>query len=145
MRFGSTAEPLRWYSSQPLKNGPATSHFWRLPSAVRMNAPLRVPTRTLTWLIATSLLSEWNCSPPSSVSPCSQNRAAEQGWPAVQVSDNLMHEVGTAGRMAPTQCGGAAPTLQKSWWEPCAGRELAHEISYGFDADGVDDRTLGPA
>src|SRR6266568_5085813 len=44
MRFGSAGEPLRWYISQPAKCVPLTSQFWRLPSAVRMNAPFFVPT-----------------------------------------------------------------------------------------------------
>src|SRR6266481_2184928 len=43
-----------WYSSQPAKCGPLTSHFSRFPSDVRMNAPLRVPTRTRTPLIPRS-------------------------------------------------------------------------------------------
>src|SRR6185437_8084903 len=51
MRLGSAGEPLRWYISHPAKWGPLTSHFSRLPSEVRMNAPLRVPARTLTLLI----------------------------------------------------------------------------------------------
>src|SRR6266436_8142054 len=54
MRLGSTGEPLMWYISQPAKCGPLTSHFSRLPSDVRMNAPLRVPTRTRTPLIPRS-------------------------------------------------------------------------------------------
>src|ERR1700687_1680875 len=54
-RLGSTGDPLRWYISQPAKCGPLTSHFSRLPSDVRMNAPLRVPTRTRTPLIPRSL------------------------------------------------------------------------------------------
>src|SRR5580704_7475887 len=45
-----------WKISQPAKWGPLTSHFWRLPSDVRTNAPLRVPTRTRTPLIAFSIL-----------------------------------------------------------------------------------------
>src|SRR4029077_1527770 len=54
MRLGSTGEPFRWYISQPAKCGPLTSHFSRLPSDVRMNAPLRVPTRTRTPLMPRS-------------------------------------------------------------------------------------------
>src|SRR5260370_17043113 len=50
-RFGSTGDPLMWYISQPAKCGPLTSHFSRLPSDVRTNAPLRVPTKTRTRLI----------------------------------------------------------------------------------------------
>src|ERR1039457_900868 len=50
-RFGSTGDPLMWYSSQPAKCGPLTSQRSRLPSDSRMNAPLRVPTKTLTLLI----------------------------------------------------------------------------------------------
>src|SRR5713226_7091827 len=50
-RFGSAGDPLRWYISQPAKCGPLTSHFSRLPSDVRTNAPLRVPTNTRTRLI----------------------------------------------------------------------------------------------
>src|SRR6266436_2103269 len=56
-RFGSAGDPLRWYSSQPAKCGPLTSHRSRLPSDVRMNAPLRVPTNTRTPLIAHSFSS----------------------------------------------------------------------------------------
>src|SRR5229473_3776840 len=51
-RFGSAGDPLRWYSSQPAKCGPLTSQRSRLPSDVRMNAPLRVPTNTRIPLIA---------------------------------------------------------------------------------------------
>src|SRR6266480_7588918 len=51
MRLGSAGDPLMWYISQPAKCGPLTSHFSRLPSDVRMNAPLRVPTNTRTLLI----------------------------------------------------------------------------------------------
>src|SRR6267142_622977 len=54
MRLGSTGDPFKWYISQPAKCGPLTSHFSRLPSDVRMNAPLRVPTRTRTPLIPRS-------------------------------------------------------------------------------------------
>src|SRR5690349_739836 len=55
MRLGSAGDPFRWYISQPGKCGPLTAHVWRLPSDVRMNAPLRVPTSTLTLLISTVL------------------------------------------------------------------------------------------
>src|SRR3954462_10231385 len=48
MRFGSAGLPCRGYSSQPPKCGPSTFQSFRLPSAVRMNAPLLVPTRTRT-------------------------------------------------------------------------------------------------
>src|SRR5690554_1393476 len=51
MRLGSTAEPFMWKISQPPKCGPLTSHSWRLPSEVRINPPLRVPTKTLTPLM----------------------------------------------------------------------------------------------
>src|SRR5712671_3018378 len=54
MRLGSADDPLMWYISQPAKCGPLTSHFSRLPSDVRMNAPLRVPTRTRTLLMSFS-------------------------------------------------------------------------------------------
>ena len=54
MRLGSAADPLRWYISQPAKCGPLTSQVWRLPSDVRTNAPLRVPTSTRTLLIGGS-------------------------------------------------------------------------------------------
>src|SRR3954452_23687692 len=53
-RSGSTGEPFRWYISQPAKSGPSTFQSSRVPSDVRMNAPLRVPTRSLTPLIRTS-------------------------------------------------------------------------------------------
>src|SRR5260370_34130096 len=53
-RFGSAGDPLRWYSSQPAKCGPLTSQRSRLPSDVRMNAPLRVPTNTRIPLIGHS-------------------------------------------------------------------------------------------
>src|SRR5712692_4437864 len=56
-RFGSAGEPLRWYISQPAKWGPLTSQRSRFPSAVRTNAPLRVPTSTRTLLIPYSFLS----------------------------------------------------------------------------------------
>src|SRR6266403_4052740 len=55
MRFGSIGELFRWYISQPAKCGPLTSHFSRLPSEVRTNAPLRVPTSNRTVLISRSL------------------------------------------------------------------------------------------
>src|SRR5437870_7247683 len=55
-RFGSTGEAFRWYISQPPKWGPLTCHCSRLPSAVRTNAPFRVPTRTRTPLIPSSFL-----------------------------------------------------------------------------------------
>src|SRR6266481_1250096 len=55
IRFGSTGDPFRWYISQPAKCGPLTSHFSRLPSEVRTNAPLRVPTSNRTVLISRSL------------------------------------------------------------------------------------------
>src|SRR6266404_3016708 len=56
-RFGSAGEPLRWYNSQPAKWGPLMSHFSRLPSDVRTNAPLRVPTNNRTALIVCSFSS----------------------------------------------------------------------------------------
>src|SRR5580704_12046736 len=59
IRFGSAGEPLRWYISQPAKCGPLTSHFSRLPSAVRTNAPLCVPTSTRTLLILHSSLNSF--------------------------------------------------------------------------------------
>src|SRR5437899_8356224 len=55
-RFGSAGEPLRWYISQPAKCGPLTSHFSRLPSEVRMNAPFFVPTSTRTPVMFSTLL-----------------------------------------------------------------------------------------
>src|SRR4030095_15477455 len=51
MRFGSAAKAFMWKISQPPKCGPLTSQRSRLPSAVRMKAPLRVPTSTRTPLI----------------------------------------------------------------------------------------------
>src|SRR5690554_6204817 len=56
MRLGSAGDPLRWYISHPAKWGPLTSHFSRLPSADRINAPFLVPTNTRTLLILFSLL-----------------------------------------------------------------------------------------
>ena len=53
---GSAGDPLSGKISQPAKCGPLTSHFSRLPSEVRMNAPLRVPTRTRTLLMLFSLI-----------------------------------------------------------------------------------------
>src|SRR6266581_1060393 len=50
-RSGSAGDPLRWYISQPPKWGPLTSQRSRLPSDVRTNAPLRVPTSNRTRLI----------------------------------------------------------------------------------------------
>src|SRR5205814_6067683 len=43
--------------SQPPKWGPLTSHFSRLPSELRINPPLRVPTSTRTLLIFRSFVS----------------------------------------------------------------------------------------
>src|SRR3954470_14741226 len=54
MRLGWAAAPLRLYTPQPPKNGPVTSQRSRFPSALRTNAPLRVPTSTLTPLIRNS-------------------------------------------------------------------------------------------
>src|SRR6516164_3067813 len=51
MRLGSADEPFRWYISHPAKWGPLTFQSLRLPSEVRMNAPLRVPTSTRTVLM----------------------------------------------------------------------------------------------
>ena len=45
-----------WYTSQPAKWGPSTSHSCLLPSEVSTKAPLRVPTNNRTRLIATQLL-----------------------------------------------------------------------------------------
>src|SRR5579883_1011124 len=56
MRSGSAGDPFRWYTSQPPKNGPLTSHFSRLPSEFSTNAPLCVPTSTRTLLILFSFL-----------------------------------------------------------------------------------------
>ncbi|WP_352429945.1 hypothetical protein, partial [Thermoflexus sp.] len=41
-----------WYTSQPPKYGPLMFHRFRDPSEARMNAPLRVPTRTRIRLIS---------------------------------------------------------------------------------------------
>src|SRR6266480_1354759 len=54
MQLGSAGEPFMWKISHPEKCGPLTSHFCRVPSEVRMNAPLRVPTRTRTELMRCS-------------------------------------------------------------------------------------------
>src|SRR5438128_10549276 len=70
-RLGSTGEPLTWYISQPAKWGPLTSQRSRLPSDVRTNAPLRVPTRTRTPLIPSSFLSFRRCLPGSISPTCS--------------------------------------------------------------------------
>src|SRR3954471_21632749 len=51
MRLGSAGEPFRWYISHPPHSGPSIFQSLRLPSAVRTNAPLRVPTSTRTPLI----------------------------------------------------------------------------------------------
>src|ERR1700740_3245495 len=64
IRFGSTGDPFRWYISQPAKCGPLTSHFSRLPSDVRINAPFLVPTSTRTPLIACSSLASLSWVPP---------------------------------------------------------------------------------
>src|SRR5262249_58020611 len=63
MRFGSAGEPFRWYISQPPKCGPLTSHRVRVPSDVRMKAPLRVPTSTRTPLMPSSFLLSLSCRP----------------------------------------------------------------------------------
>src|ERR1700674_2454016 len=75
-RFGSAGDPLRWYISQPAKWGPLTSHRSRLPSDVRMNAPLRVPTNTRTPLICRSLSSVIKlCKSVASVCLCTTRRS----------------------------------------------------------------------
>src|SRR5690242_11042272 len=48
MRSGSAGEAAMWYTSQPAKKGPSTVQSRRAPSAVRTNAPLRVPTSART-------------------------------------------------------------------------------------------------
>src|SRR4051812_22518955 len=48
MRLVSAGDPFMWKISQPAKNGPATSHFLRDLSEVRVKAPFLVPTRTRT-------------------------------------------------------------------------------------------------
>src|SRR5262249_8239258 len=81
-RLGSTGEPFRWYISQPPKCGPSMSHRWRLPSDVKMNAPLRVPTRTRTPLIPSSLSSldaRWGSISPT----CNPDANAYQAQQAV--------------------------------------------------------------
>ena len=50
------ASPSGGRSPSRRRCGPLTSHFWRLPSEVRMKAPLRVPTRTRIALIGCSLV-----------------------------------------------------------------------------------------
>src|SRR5487761_843160 len=73
-RLRSAGEPYTCSIAQPVKNGPATSHFSRLPSDVRINAPLRVPTSTRTLLISGSFLNfvyvfpaKLRTSPPAGV------------------------------------------------------------------------------
>src|SRR6267143_2150630 len=61
MRLRSTGEPFKWYISQPAKKGPLTSHFSRLPSDVRTNAPLRVPTNNRVFIIVLSLWCRARC------------------------------------------------------------------------------------
>src|SRR5713226_5775163 len=53
-RLGSAGDPLTWYISHPAKWRPLTSQRSRLPSDVRTNAPLRVPTNSRTPLISYS-------------------------------------------------------------------------------------------
>src|SRR5665213_453155 len=62
MRLGSAGEPFRWYISHPAKCGPATFQSLRVPSEVRMNAPLRVPTRSLTWAMGLSCAADFEGS-----------------------------------------------------------------------------------
>src|SRR3954452_3365021 len=64
IRLGSAGDPLRWYISQPPHSGPSTFQSLRLPSAVRTNAPLRVPTSTRTPLIGRPLSSPHNVRRP---------------------------------------------------------------------------------
>src|SRR5215471_15015338 len=66
-RSGSAGDPLKWKISQPAKCGPLTSQSLRLPSDVRMNAPLRVPASTRTLLIYFGFLSAF-CAASSSPS-----------------------------------------------------------------------------
>src|SRR5271166_1405732 len=79
-RFGSAGDPLMWYISQPAKCGPLTSHFSRLPSDVRTNAPLRVPTSTRTLLICASSPGRYLCrfaTADKGVKPSSRPRQCE--------------------------------------------------------------------
>src|SRR5687768_4120802 len=64
-RFGSAGDPLRWYISHPPKCGPLTSHCLRVPSDVRTNAPLRVPTSNRTVLICSLLSAAQLFHPPA--------------------------------------------------------------------------------
>src|SRR3954470_19873421 len=64
MRFGSAGDPFRWSIPQPPQSGPSTFQSLRLPSAVRTNAPLRVPTSTRTPLISRLLSSVHNVRRP---------------------------------------------------------------------------------
>src|SRR6266478_169471 len=86
MRLGSTGEPFMWYISQPAKCGPLTSHFSRLPSDVRMNAPLRVPTRTRTPLIprSFSFFIQPSLFIPISFAPISSLQAFDVNLPHLQ-------------------------------------------------------------
>src|SRR6266849_532130 len=78
-RFGSAGDPLMWYISQPAKCGPLTSHFSRLPSDVRMNAPLRVPTSTRTLLMLISFLTSRNTWLPA-IGLCDLKDPAALAW-----------------------------------------------------------------
>src|SRR6266481_7768178 len=86
MRLGSADDPFKWYISQPAKCGPLTSHFSRLPSDVRMNAPLRVPTRTRTPLIlrSFSFFIQPNLFIPISFAPISSLQAFDVNLPHLQ-------------------------------------------------------------
>ncbi len=86
-RLGSTGDPLMWYISQPAKCGPLTSHFSRLPSDVRINAPLRVPTKTRTLLILAPSYSYCGCFHgidvrAASKSTCLRKKCRHRVWRA---------------------------------------------------------------
>src|SRR5438045_7040953 len=76
MRLGFFGDPFTWYISQPAKCGPLTSHFSRLPSDDKINAPLRVPTNTRTLLMfhpPTSLMKTRETVCPSRLQNASEN------------------------------------------------------------------------
>src|SRR6516165_6822801 len=84
MRLGSADEPFRWYISHPAKWGPSTFQSLRLPSEVRMNAPLRVPTSTRTLLM--------NFSPHARIDPLLRKSAEFRGLRQFQSSIDWYNE-----------------------------------------------------
>src|SRR5690349_14985698 len=98
MRLGSTGDPFRWYISQPPNSGPSTFHSRRPPSAVRMNAPLRVPTSTRTPVTVPTpcgSLSDASDDRPRSDERATAKSSGPRRFEARRAHRNEPHRVGT--------------------------------------------------